>query len=144
MRDKSYPVKYEMIDHTADLGVVVYGKDLKNLFANAGWVLFDLITDINKVKAISQTNISLSANGLEELMVSWLGEFIYLREAKSMLFCQFKIHKISSHNLEASALGEPYQPSRHELRNEIKAATYHQLKIEKVDAQWRGQIIFDV
>lgn len=144
MRDKTNSVEYEMINHTADLGIVVYGNTLKGLFANAAWVLFDLMTDMSKIKPINEVEISLSGNGLEELMVSWLGELIYLREVKSILFCQFNVREISSHNLAASAIGEHYQPSNHELRYEIKAATYHQLKIEKVAGQWKAQVIFDV
>jgi len=144
MGDRINSIKYEMIDHTADLGVIVYANTLQELFANAAWVLFDLMTDIKKIKPLFEVEISLSVNGLEELMVSWLGELIYLHEVKSLLFCQFNIREISTHNLAATAIGQHFQPSTHELRSEIKAATYHQLKIEKVAGQWKAQVIFDI
>jgi SHS2 domain-containing protein len=136
--------KYKMIDHTADLGIIVYGKTLKELFANSAWSLFDIITDIRKIKPINKKTISLTAHGIEELLVSWLGELIYLWEVKLMLFCQFEIQEISPHKLAGYAIGESYKPSQHPIHNEIKAATYHQLEVKKENNQWRAQIIFDV
>jgi SHS2 domain-containing protein len=136
--------KYKMIDHTADLGIIVYGKTLKELFANAAWSLFDIMTDIHKIKPINKNTISLTANGIEELLITWLGELIYLWEVKSMLFCQFEIEEISPHKLVGYAIGEPYKPSQHPIHNEIKAATYHQLEVKKENDKWCTQIIFDV
>jgi SHS2 domain-containing protein len=136
--------KYKMIDHTADLGVIVCGITLKELFSNAAWSLFDIMTDILKIKPINKYKISLTANSTEELLVTWLGELIYLWEVKSMLFCQFQIREISPHKLAGYAIGEPYKPSQHPIYKEIKAATYHQLEVKKENDKWRAQIIFDV
>ena len=144
MNKKCNSIKYETIDHTADLGVKVYGSTLEELFINSALALSDLMTDRDKIRPVTKLEISLSGENLEELLVSWLGELIYLGEVKSILFSQFEIQEISSQKLIAYAIGERFSPSHHQLHNEIKAATYHQLKIEKKNDRWQTQIIFDV
>ena len=136
--------RYKTFNHTADLGIEVYGEDQKQLFVNAGLALFDLITDIDKVE--EKTSLSLTAEGinLEDLMVSWLRELLYLHQVKGYLFRDFVIHEISDELLKATVKGEKFDSRRHELIREIKAATYHQIKVVCEKGIWISRIVFDI
>ena len=136
--------RYKTFNHTADLGIEVYGEDQKQLFVNAGLALFDLITDIDKVEA--KTSLPLTAEGIdpEDLMVSWLRELLYLQQVKEYLISEFVIHKISDELLKATVKGEKFDSRRHELIREIKAATYHQIKVASEKGVWISRIVFDI
>jgi SHS2 domain-containing protein len=134
---------FEVIDHTADIGIAVYGTDMKQVFANAGRGLFSIITELSSVKEKERRNIELSAPDREALLVNWLNELIYLFEAKGMLFDRFDITNLTDTEIKATAYGEKLKLKRHHLQREVKAATYHTLKIEEKDG-WRAQVIFDI
>ena len=135
---------YKTFNHTADLGIEVYGEDQKRLFVNAGFALFDLITDMDKVEA--KTSLPLTAEGMdpEDLMVSWLRELLYLHQVKEYLFRDFAIHEMGEELLKATVKGEKFDPRRHELIREIKAATYHQIKVACEKGVWISRIVFDI
>ncbi len=78
--------EFEFIDHTADIGVIAYGADIKQVFANAARGLFSIITELDTVADKESRNIEITAPDLEALLVNWLNELIYLFEAKGILF----------------------------------------------------------
>lgn len=135
---------YEIIDHTADLGIRVTGENLEKLFENAGLALLDLLTDVALVKPQSELSFSLAAEDLEALFVQWLRELLYLFYGRKRLFCAFEITKLKDTFLAVTCRGERYDPRRHVLLSEIKAITYHELAITRVDSGWMAQAIFDV
>ena len=135
---------FKIIDHTGDMGIVVYGGDLKELFFNAGRAFFSLITNLNRIRSTFEHTIVLKSENLDELMVTWLGELLYLFDAKGMLLKKFDLDEINKHGLKAVVRGESFQPERHVIKREIKAVTYHQVKVEKKDGKWEGRIIFDL
>ena len=137
------PPQYQLLDHTADIGMAVYGTNLKELYSNSAFAMFDLITDTSRVKPKNSMVIEVEGNNPDELMVNWLSELLYILESRSLLLIEFDILEIDQNRLKAEVRGEPYDPARHEYFTEIKAATYHQLKIEKIDDRWKAQIIFD-
>ena len=136
--------KYEFIDHTADLGVEVYGKDLKELFENAGEALFDIICDISNVIESVKRVITLESEDLELLMVVWLGELLYLFDTERLLFKGFHIQRINSNGLEAVLYGEEIQSGRHTINAEIKAVTYHQVQVIQEETRWKSRVVFDM
>ena len=135
---------FEFIEHTADIGLVAYGADMKQVFANAARGLFSLITELDAVSEKKKRDIQVSAPDREALLVNWLNELIYLFEAKGILFNRFEITNITDGELKAIAYGEKINLAKHELKTQVKAATYHLLKIEQKDDGWRAQVIFDV
>lgn len=143
MMGRAKSPQYQLLDHTADLGMAVYGTSLKELYSNSAFAMFDLITDISKVEPKLSIVIEVEGNNPEELMVNWLSELLYVLESRSLLLIEFNILDVDQDRLKAEVRGEPYDPARHEFFTEIKAATYHQLKIEKVNDRWKAQIIFD-
>ena len=136
--------EFEFIDHTADIGVTAYGADMKQLFANTARGLFSLITELNKIEPIEKYNVQVNAPDREALLVNWLNELIYLFEAKGLLFKRFDITLLTDTRLKAIGYGEKIDLTKHELKTQVKAATYHMLKIEQNKEGWKAQVIFDV
>ena len=135
---------FEFIDHTADIGITAYGADMKQVFANAARGLFSIITELDSVAVTEKRDIQITAPDHEALLVNWLDELIYLFEAKGMLFNKFEITAITETGLKANAFGEKINLAKHELKTQVKAATYHMLKIEQNEDGYRAQVIFDV
>lgn len=136
--------KYEFFDHTADLGLRVYGASLANLFENAGLALFEVLTDTARVKPRETRSFRLWRNNAEELLVEWLGSLIYEFDAGGLLLSRFSVEQIDGRSLVASACGELYQPDLHELKTAVKAVTYHHLAIRQERDRWQATVVMDV
>lgn len=137
---------YELIEHTADIGIRVKGSDLKELFKNAALSMFDIIAELNP-NAKQQTpnakiKIKQKADNREELFINWLNELLSLSATKEKIFCEFKFRNLDECNLEAEAVGCDIKD--YKVNTEIKAATYHGLKLERVKSGWQAEVIFDV
>lgn len=136
--------RYRLIEHPADLGFEVFGADRAELFANAGHALFDLMWDTLKIEAGTELPMAVSGSDLPELLVNFLGEFLYLFDAKAMLFNRLAIDSLTETQLFARAWGEPFDPERHEVLLAIKAITYHQLYVGPDGPGWRARVIVDI
>ena len=132
------------IDHTADAGIVVRAGTEKALFARAAWGMFSLLTDMAKVRPVEALDLTVEAEDREALMVRWLAELNYQHNALCRLFCRFEIAGYGPCRLTARAYGEPLDRTRHVIYGEIKAVTFHALKIWKEQRLWRARIIFDL
>ena len=137
---------FEFIEHTADLGLRVYGKTSEGLFKNYAVILFSLLTDYQSKKIISR-KITLQAQSLAELLVDWLNELLSIFFADGFLPKKYKL-KISDDKggkvLQAEIEGEEFDFNSNKLLREIKAATYHSLKVEEIDTGYVAEVIFDV
>ncbi len=139
-----YMKKYDLIDHTADAGVKAYGKTLSEAFENAAKGMFDIITDNSEVESTGQYNIELSAYDLEQLLVDFLSELLYLHSANNLVFGFFKIDVDEFNNrLKGTFYGEKFNLSKHKIGAEIKAVTYHMLEVKK-NKFCRVQVLFDI
>jgi SHS2 domain-containing protein len=135
---------FEIIEHTADIGIVAYGADIKQVFANAALGLFNLMADLDNLKEGVKREIELSAEDVEVLLVEWLNELIYISEVEHVIFKRFEIVELSNTRLKATCFGEKIKAGQHRLKREIKAATYHMLKLNKENGRYQVQIIFDI
>jgi len=136
--------RYEQFPHTADIGVRVFGKSLKELFENAAFSMFDILADLEGLKTPITRDIVLTAPNPEELLVAWLDELLYNFYTKSIIFSRFEIEEISETSLKAKVLGRPVGENRNRLKTEIKAVTYSDLKIKKTPDGFSVEIVFDV
>ncbi|MFC1593985.1 archease [Candidatus Omnitrophota bacterium] len=136
--------QYEIIDHTADIGIRVYGADLKELFINAGHGMFEIIADNSNITATKCLKIELTAENTEELFVGWLRELLYQFNANLLILKDISIHDITPQSIKASVWCDTIDKARHSILTEIKAVTYHELKVEHIDSHWQAQVIFDV
>ena len=135
---------YELIDHTADIGIKVYGSDVKELFKNAAFAMFDIIADIEGLKTPVTIEVDKRAPNREELLIEWLDELLYNFYTKGLIFSKFEISTFGDQHIVAKVHGRHIGANRGRLKTEIKAATYHDLKIEQKDGRWQTQLIFDV
>ncbi len=134
--------KYQLIEHTADIGLVAYGRDLAQAFSNAAYGLFSIITDLRKVKKIESRPIELLEKSPEDLLFAWLNYLIYLFDAEQMLLKQCDIQEFAENHLKSTCFGEKVDPMRHKIKLGVKAATYHLLNVDREKNQVR--VIFDI
>ncbi len=137
-------VNYEILNHTADLCIRVYGDSLENLLVNAGKAMMDLITNRKIVRNSEEIPIKIHGETDEELLVNWLQEILYNHEVKKMVFKDFKVQLINKTFAKGKAYGETIDKERHELYSDIKAVTYHNLKIVTGKDKLRVDIVFDI
>lgn len=136
--------RYEQFPHTADVGVRVFGKDLKALFENAAFAMFDVIADLEGLRGNIEQDVRLDAACPEELLVAWLDELLYRFYTKKIIFYRFEVSLLSGTRLEAKAYGRPVGANRNRLKTEIKAATYADLEIKKTPEGMQVEVIFDI
>jgi SHS2 domain-containing protein len=141
MSDKT-GIRYKLIDHTADIGIVAYGNDLVESFSNAAFGLFSLITDVSKIQETDSIDIEVNSSDMESLLVNWLNELIFIFETRHILFRKFDIQEMSEKSIKAICYGEQYNPRRHKLEREIKSTTYHMLEIDRNNNEVK--VIFDI
>jgi SHS2 domain-containing protein len=135
---------YELIEHTADIGIRVKADTLKGLFKNAALAMFDIIAEKKnlKVKHTQSIKIKQKADDLEEIFIYWLNELLSLSATKEVIFSDFKIDKLDQNNLQAVVLG--VKMTDYKVNTEIKAATYYELKLQENKSGWIAEVIFDV
>jgi SHS2 domain-containing protein len=136
--------RFEVLDHTADIGLVVYGENLKALFENAGEAFFHLITDLRKVRRRVERRIKIGGESLDRLMVDWLSELLYLHDVENLLFKGFKVESVGEDGLMAVVKGEPFQQKIHVIKTEVKAVTYHRIEVRQEKGGWKAQVILDL
>jgi len=135
---------YEIINHTADVGVKAYGETLDEAFENIAKAMFDIITDGSEIDSIGQYDIKLKADSLEQLLVDWLSELLYLHSAQNLVFGFFKVKIDEKQNkLSATVFGEKFNISKHKIGAEIKAVTYHMLEVRN-KKPYHVQVLFDI
>lgn len=133
---------YRYIDHTADLGIEVWARNIEELFAHTGQAIFETQIE-GDVRADLERHITLQAESVEELFVDWCRELLYNFSVEGFIPAAYEIC-ISDHALDAHLRGDRFDPQRHRVRLEIKNPTYHGLVIEEKDDVTRARIIFDV
>lgn len=136
--------RYEQIPHTADIAIRVYGKDLKELFNNAAYGMFDIIADLQGLKTSVSIDVNLEAPSKEELLVCWLDELLYNFYTKGIIFFNFDIISLGDKLIAAKAAGRHVGDNRNRLKAEVKAATFHDLKIKETTDGLSAEIVFDV
>jgi SHS2 domain-containing protein len=135
---------YEMLEHTADLGIRVWGKGLKELFINSASAMYSLIADLDSVKKATSIDVKTEAQDRDELLRNWLSELLYYFNTKEMLLSGFVIKELDDRKIVSVASGENMDTKRHNIKHEIKAVTFHRLNIKEKDGNLMTEVIFDV
>lgn len=135
---------FEMFEHTADLGLRIRSADLNTLFAEAGQALFTaLVDDLSTVVPRERVEIHLTGDELPLLLFDWLNELLYRFDPGHWLFSRFEV-QVQETTLIGAAWGELLDRSRHELAHEVKAITYHGLRVEPAEGGWLAEVIVDI
>jgi SHS2 domain-containing protein len=135
---------FEVIDHTADVGIIAYGADIEELFSNAALALFSLIIEPESIENKFHLDLDVHSEDIESLLVEWLNEIIYLFDVKRTLFNRFDIISLTDNRLKATCYGEDFNAMKHKIKTGVKAATYHMLKLDKSDNGFKAQVILDI
>ncbi len=135
---------HETFEHTADLGLRIRAPDLETLFTEAAQALFEaIVEDLSTVRSLQEVQVTLGDDDREFLLFDWLKELLYRFDAEHLLFGKFQV-KLSAKGLEGRAWGEPLDRARHHLEHEVKAITYHGLKVEQTADGWLAEVIVDI
>jgi SHS2 domain-containing protein len=136
---------FELFDHTAGLGLRVQAASLEELLAEAGrGLLAMLVANPAAVRPVQTKTIELPAGEASFLLFDWLSELLYAFESEKLLLCKFDV-QIAGDKLIASCRGEPMDEARHEMDHEVKAITYHALRVEQQpDTTWFAELIVDI
>jgi SHS2 domain-containing protein len=137
-------VSYEYLDISGDAGIKATGDSLEELFVNSALGLYGLVTDPESIREETAVIIDVESHSIEGLLVGWLNELIFQLDTYGFIGRKVKILKLGDDNVSAEVTGEEFDPERHERRLLLKAATYHGLKIEKLDGGWIAEVIFDI
>lgn len=134
---------FDVIEHTADVGIIARGATLPEVFANAAAGMMSFLILPALVRPRESRRVVVEAEDRDGLLVAWLNELLVLLNGDAFVPREFRIVQLTETRLEAEVLGEPVDPQRHQFRLDVKAATYHQLEISH-NGGWRAKVIFDV
>lgn len=135
---------YETFEHTADIGLRARAADLNTLFAEAAKAFFSVIVEnADEVRAVDEFSITVGADQRDDLLYDWLAELLYLFDTEHVLLCEFDV-TVRDGGLNATVRGESIDSSRHQLDMEVKAITYHELKVERDGEEWLAEVIVDL
>ncbi|MDI6732863.1 MAG: archease [Planctomycetota bacterium] len=157
-------MKYQLIHHTADIGIKVRDKTLKGLFEKSAFALYDILCDIKKVKPLLKKTISVQAPTYEEILNEFLNALLKEFTVQNNLVASVTVNKIEKPTGSLGSLqdGNIIYPSRdslllsatihlqrysvrqHLIKTEIKAVTFHNLYVKKIRDGYMAEVIFDV
>ena len=135
--------KYRILEHTADMGIEAGGETLDELLVQAARGMMEIISGA-KASPREQKRVEVTAGEGGELLVNWLNEILFLFDSEGFLPAEFIIEQATENRVKARILGEPFDPERHPVDREIKAATYHQLKLEHGEEGWSARVYLDL
>jgi SHS2 domain-containing protein len=137
---------YRIFDHAADVGVEVRARTLQRLFERATRALLDLGGGRAAVEPRRRLRMRVAGASLEDLLVRWLSEILYRQETDGWRFRSCVVEALDRRRLRARgvAMGERLDAARHAPLREVKAVTYHQMRVERARGLWRVRVIFDV
>jgi SHS2 domain-containing protein len=135
-----------MFAHTADVAARVGGRSLRQLFEHAALALLDLGGDRSSARPRRRVAIAVTGTSLEDLLVRWLSEILFLQETRGWCFHSGRVESLDRRRLrlKGAALGEPFDARRHRRGREVKAVTYHRLRLIHRGGRWSVPIVFDV
>lgn len=146
---------YEHFEHKADVGIRGIGKTIEKAFEETAKALFDVEVNIKKIKVQKRVKVKVNATNFEELLVEWLNALLTQSSIHELVFSKFKVSIKEKDSQEEGngqfflvgfAWGEKLDPNKHEIKDEVKGATYSQLKVHynKKNKKWIAQCVVDV
>ncbi len=137
-------IPIEVIDHTADMGIIARGATLDSLFRNAALGFTRLIVSVPPAKPDKTKKVMLEGCDPADLFVKWLGEILYFLQGEEMVTVEARIKSVSRDRLEAELDLVGFDPARHEMTLDVKAVTYHQSMVWNDGTLWLGRVILDL
>jgi SHS2 domain-containing protein len=136
--------RYRITERQSELAVKVLGNSQTALFENAAFALFDVMTDLDKIDIKERMPLEVEGVDMDDLMVNWTRELLYLFQGSGYLLKEFNIRHVNERSVRAEVCGERIDPDRHEIKKEINSVAYHQSRMQKTGDQWTAQLIFEM
>lgn len=134
-------MKYEILEHKADLKIRAFGKDKKELFSNMLLAMAESQRPEIKSKERIKRQIKIKSPDLLTLLVDFLNEVLYLSQTKKEVYSSIIFKKFTDKEIKGELLGQKIE----RFGEDIKAATHHDLEIKKnKNNTWKGIILFDI
>lgn len=141
-------VGFKFLEHTADILIEAYGRNLKEAFQQAAKALFEVITDTATIGKNCKEHIVISAEDEYSLLFDWLSELLYLFDTTGIVYCHTEIKEIKRSNekliLKATVMGDKLDLEKNEIRTEVKAITYHQMEIKQDENRATVRFLVDI
>ena len=134
---------FEIIDHTADVGITASGATREELFESAAAGMFSIIGDMDTVDAAVPREFVVTAADLPHLLAGFLKELLFIFYVEHLMVAKVKVESCSDTEVRATAYGEPISP-KHSFYTEIKAVTHHQLAAGQDEGMWKAAVLFDI
>ena len=140
--------RFEFLEHTADVYIAAYGRDLTEAFEDAAIAMFETMTDTGSVEPKIEESVEVEGHDKQALLYNWLEELLILFEVKNLLYSRFKIQKLEEtaegFRLKAKVYGEPFKKKKHKQKVGVKAVTYHQMEIQEDPEKVTVRFILDI
>jgi SHS2 domain-containing protein len=135
---------FRLLDHPADLGIHAEGPTLAGVFADLARGLVSVILDERGIREQEERSVTLHAADREQLLVRWLSEVLYLYDGRGYVGVRFLVEDLTDTSLTVRIAGEAFDPLRHTTRLDVKAVTYHQLRIAETAEGWEAEVVVDI
>jgi SHS2 domain-containing protein len=137
-------LRFEVIEHPADVGFRAYGRTLEELFAHAGLALMSLGYELEGVEERERRELRASGSDTESLLYGWLAEILAVADAEHLVFCRVQVTQLGEGQVCGVASGEKFDRERHRAGTYVKAVTYHQFRVEQTAEGWFAEVYLDV
>jgi SHS2 domain-containing protein len=137
------PPDFEIVEHTADAALRGRGPDFPSLCEVMARALFEVITDTATVEPRLRRELRVTAETREDLLHDWLEELNGAHQIHGEVYSLFAI-RVEGLALLAVAGGEPIDPDRHDLRTEVKAVTWHDLRVTELPGGLEAYVLLDI
>jgi SHS2 domain-containing protein len=134
-------MRYEQLEHTADVMVKAHGRTLEECYGNAAYALFNTMVDASTITPTEEIDIQQEGHDYESLLYNFLSEFLYVHDVTRLVLCEFDV-TIEDFRIKCKARGEKLDLEKHQPKTEIKAITYHELKVDPEEPS--VTVIFDI
>lgn len=122
--------RYILVDHTADMMVRAFGDTLEECFGNAAYALFDQTVDLSDIGTSEETEFRVSGIDDEDRLYSFLSELLFIEDCDNLILKEFDV-SFDGDDVVCRARGETLDRTRHRVRSEVKAVTYHMMEIDR-------------
>ncbi|WNY23977.1 Protein archease [Methanimicrococcus hongohii] len=148
----SQNIDFKYLDHVADIRFIAYGKTLEEVFENAALATLSVIADISTIQPQTEFEIELKTVDLENLMVDFLSELLFLFDAEETVLGAVSVKEVGSKKengeeirfIKAVVSGEPMDSAKHNFKTEVKAVTYNGIRVEKTAGGFEAEVVLDL
>ncbi|MBI5894127.1 MAG: archease [Deltaproteobacteria bacterium] len=139
---------YKYLEHEADIGIMATGATIEEAFQDGAKAMFNVMFDTTLIEEKDEIPIYAEADDIAALFVEVLNEMLFKQDTDAIAFSRFLVKEIKkegdTYQLNGIAYGEPLNLQKHDVKTEVKAATYSGLKFEREDGNYVLQCVLDV